>query len=380
MSKLTKSLAHWVSKGLIDQQQANAIQEYEATHTDSSWILYGLLVLGAIIIGIGVISLIAANWQRIPASVKLFMDFSTLSIIAFFITRAFNLSKELQFEILLLIFMLLCLASIGLISQIYNTGGELYEALLLWSAITFPVTVFARGKLVHMAIPFIWLGGFITGLVYAALCSPLLLQLFHFDGMSVSMAIPLFCACFILVGKYLSFETGYIRALKAWFFISGLIAVCITELGTVSELTTDQLIISYLPGYLLAVFTAIGVMLSVEYNQAQKLVLLLTLAIFVISFHLFMIIPDASLIYAIFTITILGLISIFVASVHQRQLFNWLLIFVGIRFLILYFQALGGLATTGVGLIISGLIIITMTYYWNKHRTDIANQVERWMQ
>jgi uncharacterized membrane protein len=379
MAKLEKLLSRWVSAGLINQQQANNIQQYENAHADNSWAMYGLLVLGAIIISIGVISLIAANWDHIPEAVKLFTDFAILSIMAIFIVRAFQEERELLFEILLLLFMLFCLASIGLISQIYNTGGELYQALMFWSFITFPVTVFARGKLVHMVIPFIWLGGFLFALVFTLYYSPLYIPYINYNVQAISMVVPLLCACLIQVGHRLSFADGYIRALRWWFFISGFIAIGMAELNHAFKYADQAVLTPYFPGYLLALLAAFGMIESANYNKPQKWVLLFALAIFLISFHIPLLMPDSSLIYAVFTILTLSSIAIFVASVEQRRLFNWLLFFVGVRFLILYFQALGGLAMTGFGLIISGLMIIGMVYYWNKYRSSIASWAERWL-
>jgi hypothetical protein len=201
--------------------------------------------------------------------------------------------------------------------------------------------------------------------------------------MAIVMTVPLFCACLILLGRRLSFASSYISALCSWFFISGLIVVGMTELESVAgEFTTStNLMMPYYLGYLLAILASIGVINSNDYNKTQKLVLLFALTTFIISCHIALILPDASsLIYATLTIATFSFLAMFVASVHQRRLFNWLLFFIGIRFLILYFQALGGLATTGIGLIISGVIIVGMAYYWNKYRSDIAQWIERWMQ
>jgi len=381
MTKLEKSLANWVSLGFIDQRQANTIQQYETSHHDSSWIIYGLLVLGASIIGIGVISLIAANWENISDAVKLFTDFAILSIMAMFIVHTFSQNKEIQFEILLLSFMLFCLASIGLIAQIYNTGGELYQMLMLWSVITFPLTIFTRSKLIHMVIPFMWLGGFLTALASAMLYSALIIPYFHYNVFVIAMTITLLIACLIQLGNRLSFAEGFMNALRVWFFISGLIAVIMSEF-ILLEYQSSQFdkMTPYYPGYILAILAAIAIINCNTYNKAQKSILLLTMTAFIASFHINMILPNSSLIYAVFTITILSLMAIFFASIHQRRLFNLLLLLTGIRFLILYFQALGGLATTGIGLIISGLIIIGMTYYWTKYRSDLANWAERWIQ
>ena len=68
MSKLEKALKEWVLLGFIGQDQAKLIREHEFAKPEGSWILSGLLILGASIIGIGVISLVAANWNEIPDS------------------------------------------------------------------------------------------------------------------------------------------------------------------------------------------------------------------------------------------------------------------------------------------------------------------------
>ena len=52
---------------------------------------------------------------------------------------------------------------------------------------------------------------------------------------------------------------------------------------------------------------------------------------------------------------------------HQRT-FNWVTFLIGLRFVVLYFQAVGGLAATGVGLILSGLLIIGVAWAWHSWR------------
>ena len=65
MTRIEKMLDDWVAKDLITQEQAKKISDYESSRPGSSWVLYGFLILGAVIIGIGVISLIAANWKNV---------------------------------------------------------------------------------------------------------------------------------------------------------------------------------------------------------------------------------------------------------------------------------------------------------------------------
>ena len=134
MRGLEKKLKNWLAQGLVSQQQVEKNRDYEGAK--SNWILYGLLILGLSTISVGVVSIIAANWHLFPNSLKLISNFFILGVMG---ALAFYGRKErssLFFEVSLFFFPLLCLASIGLISQIYNTGGDISDAFLLWSLIT----------------------------------------------------------------------------------------------------------------------------------------------------------------------------------------------------------------------------------------------------
>ena len=75
MSTITK-LNQWLQAGLITPAQHANILSFEAEQRQHSngW-LYSFMILGAAIIGLGIISLIAANWANIPESVKLGANF-----------------------------------------------------------------------------------------------------------------------------------------------------------------------------------------------------------------------------------------------------------------------------------------------------------------
>jgi len=59
------------------------------------------------------------------------------------------------------------------------------------------------------------------------------------------------------------------------------------------------------------------------------------------------------------------------------RLFNLCINLIGLRFLIIYFQVFGSLATTGIGLIISGLIIIGAVVGWMAFKKYIATEEGR---
>jgi hydrogenase maturation protease len=76
------------------------------------------------------------------------------------------------------------------------------------------------------------------------------------------------------------------------------------------------------------------------------------------------------------SLLILGLYSIHMGNLGLSTSFNIITILMGLRFIVLYFQALGGLAATGFGLIISGALLITLAWAWQKYRA----QWQRWTQ
>ena len=74
-------------------------------------------------------------------------------------------------------------------------------------------------------------------------------------------------------------------------------------------------------------------------------------------------------------IGMLLLLSFLFAGLNHQRLFNLCVNLIGLRFLIIYFQVFGSLATTGIGLIVSGLIIIGAVVGWYKSR----KKVQAWL-
>ena len=182
------------------------------------------------------------------------------------------------------------------------------------------------------------------------------------------------------MSKSLSGEIGATRAFRYWTLIGGLVALAAAEFHFIGKDRSYSDLTPYLPGYVLAAFAVFGIWKSLEYRKVQKIVLILTLGSFIVSFHLPLFYVKSAVVYAVFTIITLSFFSLFLASLQERRMFQWFLSILGLRFLILYFQALGGLATTGVGLIVSGGVVIGMAMFWNKYRTALALWAESWAQ
>ena len=78
VARLRQEVASWESDGTITPEQAQAIlarypevsADYEAARRRQSLVI-GLSILGAVLVGLGIITFFASNWNEIPRSVKL---------------------------------------------------------------------------------------------------------------------------------------------------------------------------------------------------------------------------------------------------------------------------------------------------------------------
>lgn len=389
MSKIERKLTKWENLGFISKKQVEDIKIYESSQPEKAWVLSGFLYLGFFAIAVGIISVIASNWHQIPDVVKLISMFCVLALSAFWTVKIWEKNELIKFESLLFFFLSLCLASIGLLSQIYHMGGELYHALLLWSVITFAAASTSR----LIFIPFLWLTVFIVGLVFSIIDSEIFATLFHHDILAIVMTVPLLSCSLMFITKFLSRESVSTRAFRYWTCIALLVA-----LGTIQEgreiyfekaiafrklVAGDSLsflLTPYTLGYFLIGAAALGILESINYNKLQKAVLFLILGMFSVPFHLPIMGIKSKFAYVLCAIIILCLMSIFLASRKDRRNFGGVLVLLGLEFLILYFEAFGGLARTGLGLIIEGFIIIGMVILWNKYRTKLHLLLERWIQ
>ena len=341
-------LAEWSGQGLINREQARQIILYEESKSHSSWVIYGFLVLGASVVGLGIISLIAANWQGLSDEIKLLWDFLLLFFVAKGVYWAKIKDRPILFEALLVLFLILILASIGLIAQIFHTGGSPWQALLLWSFITAPVAATSRRALV----PFVWTGGFVSALVDSSIQS-------H-PPLAFMLAIPII---FILrmICQRMGGRPGQIQALNVWILIFFIISLLVAE----TYRDTPPSTLAFVPGYVLMAFMAWCIYRKHEYSTPSLYALLSAMVLYLIPFHI-PLLTDDSLVYALGTLAVLIAATIFFSSIQSKRLFHIFLVMTGVRFLVLYFQALGGLAMTGWGLIIGGFLIILMVMAWRR--------------
>lgn len=140
---LVKELDDLKDAGIIDQETAARINEYYRGRGESSnnrlFVVFG--VLGAILVGLGIILIIAHNWDDLSRPIKVFFSFLPVLIGQFFcgfsILRRGTSSAWKESSSAFLFFAVG--ASISLISQVYHIHGDLSRFLFTWMILCFPL-------------------------------------------------------------------------------------------------------------------------------------------------------------------------------------------------------------------------------------------------
>ncbi len=382
-----RKLEQWQQAGLMSTQQVAAILAFEQQHASrTNWWLYSIMILGVVIIGLGVISLIAANWANIPDTLKLGVDFAALALLALAIYGQYDQPNRAWLETLIAGFLLLCLASIGLIAQIFHTGGQWYHALLFWSVITFGITLFAHSLFTR----FFW----VTILLHSALWSINALYNTHEDHMldgfpTLFLLAPLLCAALYYFTTHIHRLIGFSSSFLFWFQLTAIVSLVFVDVSRSGGELHNYQSEWYMPAYILAAVLATGIILHRDYKLLNKLLLLACLGLLLAYYQPDLLFngysryslfssysTDANLGFwqaddiraPLLTLLILFLYALHAGNSGQQRAFNIATFLIGLRFVVLYFQAMGGLAATGIGLIISGILIMSIAWLWYKSR------------
>lgn len=143
-SLVSTELEHYESNGLITGEQKNGILEIYEIKGGLNFIRV-VVTIGAILVGLGILSFIASNWDGISHLVKLFIIFGVfggVNLVGYMLSE--NNPKTGRSFIYL--GTLVYGAGIFLIGQMYNFGGDFPTAFLLWSIGVLPMAFQLKDK------------------------------------------------------------------------------------------------------------------------------------------------------------------------------------------------------------------------------------------
>jgi uncharacterized membrane protein len=136
-----RKIAEWHEAGLIDAGTRDRLIAYEADHA-RPLLLWAVFGIGALAIGLGFVSVVAANWEDIPGLVRLAIH---LALIAGLLTVLFwreeRLAEKSPWAVEALVFTIaaLGLTFFGHLGQVYQTSSPLWQPLGAWLVLFAPM-------------------------------------------------------------------------------------------------------------------------------------------------------------------------------------------------------------------------------------------------
>jgi uncharacterized membrane protein len=161
---LRRESADWVGRGIVSAEQRDRVLElYPADADHPSRFLTVLSSVGGALLALGVILVIASNWEDIGDWVK-------IGGLLVLLLAAYGAGWALKVrpggyprigESLLMVGSILFMAGIALVSQIFHLDGRLATALLIWwlGIVLVPLLTGSRGAQLVSLVAFLsWLG------------------------------------------------------------------------------------------------------------------------------------------------------------------------------------------------------------------------------
>ncbi|MEM9545211.1 MAG: DUF2157 domain-containing protein [Bacteroidota bacterium] len=151
---ILKDLPELLKAEVITQETADRIQDYyenkSSTSTNKLFIVFG--ILGAILVGLGIILIIAHNWDELSRSTK--TSFAFLPLIIGQLLCGYVLLKKrdsIAWRESATAFLFFSVgACIALIGQIYNLPGKLSSFLLTWMLLCLPLLYVMRSSIASL--------------------------------------------------------------------------------------------------------------------------------------------------------------------------------------------------------------------------------------
>jgi uncharacterized membrane protein len=166
-NRLDEETREWVEQGIItEEQREEIVSQYEGE--DSSRGIRAVLLLGAVMVGLGALLFVGANWSAIPVAGR-------MAILVGLTTAAYYSGWNVKYEregwnkvgdAVLLIGSVLVGATLFLTAQTFNIEANVHWLLLLWLVAVAPVSYAVNSKptlLLSVVLLGWWSGSYVGG-------------------------------------------------------------------------------------------------------------------------------------------------------------------------------------------------------------------------
>jgi uncharacterized membrane protein len=148
-SKIINALPELVEKKIITAEIAENITTYyttsESTNSNRLFTLFG--ILGATLVGLGLILIMAHNWDDFPKIIKLILAFLPMLVGQTILGVSIFKDKSIAWKESSIVFLYFSVGlCIALVSQIYHVSGDLESFLLAWIVLCVPLLYLTKSS------------------------------------------------------------------------------------------------------------------------------------------------------------------------------------------------------------------------------------------
>lgn len=387
--RLRRESADWVGRGIVSAEQRDRLLALYPPSDSPSRFLAVLSSVGGVLVALGVILVIASNWEEIGDWVKI-AGLIVLLVSAY--GAGWTLIRRGHYprigESLVMVGCILFLAGIALVSQIFHLDGRPASALLIWwlGIGSIPDLTRSRGaRFVSLVAVLAWLGAdlytegsllqivanldhdgaWITGFAYAVgIGLALFLSGLWMRGGESDLFAGMQEKWGLLVLHGGIYMLGFLRHLTSWHrvdplpavrWLPGLLLATMVLFATVEAWRRRPREVGGLALWLaLPLIAATGVLAGIDLGDEGWLWSILAwLGLFLLD---------------------LGLVRIGVAA-GQEGWVNLAIAFLGINILTRYFDLFGTLLDGGILFLTSGVIILAVGVYLEKKRRSLLTSL-----
>lgn len=145
-----KELEKLNKEGLITSQQVENIISYYQNNNDNNKLWKRLFVIAGLLIALGIILIIGANWAVIPNFIKIAVDFILFLALIYADYHFIANNKKNLSEVFLVISFFMVAGTIGLIAQVYNLDGGWLSFARFWMFLTIPFVLLSKTYLINI--------------------------------------------------------------------------------------------------------------------------------------------------------------------------------------------------------------------------------------
>lgn len=366
---LNKKLDEWVTQKFISTEQSQAIRTHEEKQPKGNRVLMGIASIGIVALITGVVSIIASNWDFISDEFKLTSYFVIQILLGGAFLR-FRHHQGLVRETALSLYALWFVAGIALIAQLYNLQGDGWSVILFWCLLTLPAALIANSRL----LPEIWHLAFAYSVLTRMTTKSGEYEIFNAELIVIATSFIFFIVAIMRTATW-QFPYYFRRSAQRLSFLA---FSALSVIGSFVWVTADSTSFSILEGHYYIIAGLILSILTILYlnhgaTKNQKAILSTSLAwiTFYSVYPLTYNHPELQIFGCLGFIFWWSLVAALAALVGKARLFDLATLAITVRLIVVYFEVFGSLAATGIGLIISGLVILGLAFSWHYYRRQI---------